>query len=602
MMAMQEQLLRGVATKPDNYSFSLSPSVIGYKILRTICLLALLLTFIPLHAKVIFSDSFEDLDPIFPPPLPCIDDFTPSTAGTEYFVAPNGDDNNAGSSAAPFRSVRKGLSVLQPGDTLTLREGTYRLPAEPDYPVHIGEGNENAFVTLQAEDGANVRLLGSLSTGGRTWEQYNDHIWRLSAAFLQRDPKGMFNGERRIRHQSDLQGGRDHDDVQNLTEPDSWTKAHADGSQCFASNENCYIYLYPRAGENPNDEIYELSQRDLGRFWSDYMVVRKLRFDYTQPQPIFFEGANNIRLEGNTFAHTSNGNDNSYAVRIWSSGGALVRGNIVYDSVYWGGVSNSKGISFMLSDPDNPHIVEFNEVYDIPGHAAIGVKGGVSNLIVRYNYIHDVYVAFEPGDFRCVWTKPDCGPGDPEYRPAGAWRIYGNIVVRANTGLELQGWVEDTSGNTVYNNVFYDSETGIKLGWNGSFGHVFANNAFVSNRVGIYLHSGGTTTTVEDYLDQYSARNNLYFDNELADIHLRPNWGGGYDSGTSYTLQEFQSNFSGTEQQSISADPLFVDPVINDFHLRDGSPAAGAGSAEFYQQGQVDIGAYPFGKWSCSFE
>ncbi len=539
-----------------------------------------------------------DGGPIRPPVPPCVDDFSPSTAGREYFVAPDGDDEADGSADAPFRSVRKGLSVLRPGDTLTLRAGAYRLPAEPDYDVAIDEGDETAFVTIQGEEGASVRLLGSLSTEGRTWERYDDNIWRTPANFLRRDPKGMFNGERRIRHQSDLDGGRDHDHVRNLTEPDSWTKADADGNQCFEDNEGCFIYLYPPEGENPNDQVYELSQRGLGRFWSDYMVVRNLRFDYTQPQPIFFEGANNIRLEGNVFAHTSNGNDNSYAVRIWSSGGALVRGNVVYDSVYWGGVSNSKGMTFMVVDPDNPHIVEYNEIYDIPGHAAIGVKGGVANLIVRYNYIHDVYVAFEPGGSRCIWTNPDCGPSDEEYRPGGGWRIYENIVVRANTGLVLQSWVEGASGNLVYNNVFYDCDKAIDLGWDGSFGHVFANNAFVANRAGIYLQSGGTTTTVEDYLDQYTAHHNLYFGNTLADIHLRPNWTGGFESGTSFTLEAFQTAWPDTERGSISADPRFVD-APDDFHLLDGSPAAGAGSGEFHGREQVDIGAYPLGEWAC---
>jgi glucose/arabinose dehydrogenase len=48
-----------------------------------------------------------------------------SLEGANYYVATNGDDANPGTLSAPFRSLGKGVSVLKPGDTLLLREGTY---------------------------------------------------------------------------------------------------------------------------------------------------------------------------------------------------------------------------------------------------------------------------------------------------------------------------------------------------------------------------------------------------------------------------------------------------------------------------------------------
>jgi autotransporter-associated beta strand protein len=59
------------------------------------------------------------------------------TAGaTVYYVATNGLDANAGNSlAAPFLTLAKGTSVLQPGDTLMVRGGTYR---ETLTPIHSG--------------------------------------------------------------------------------------------------------------------------------------------------------------------------------------------------------------------------------------------------------------------------------------------------------------------------------------------------------------------------------------------------------------------------------------------------------------------------------
>ena len=42
-----------------------------------------------------------------------------------YFVATNGSDANAGTSAAPWRTIRYAVSRLRAGDTLYIRGGTY---------------------------------------------------------------------------------------------------------------------------------------------------------------------------------------------------------------------------------------------------------------------------------------------------------------------------------------------------------------------------------------------------------------------------------------------------------------------------------------------
>src|SRR2546428_9686097 len=47
-----------------------------------------------------------------------------ATAAT-YYVATTGNDANPGTPVRPFRTIRKGLSILRAGDTLYLRGGTY---------------------------------------------------------------------------------------------------------------------------------------------------------------------------------------------------------------------------------------------------------------------------------------------------------------------------------------------------------------------------------------------------------------------------------------------------------------------------------------------
>lgn len=46
-------------------------------------------------------------------------------APSVFFVSPQGNDNGPGTSGQPFRTLAKGVSVLNPGDTLVVAPGTY---------------------------------------------------------------------------------------------------------------------------------------------------------------------------------------------------------------------------------------------------------------------------------------------------------------------------------------------------------------------------------------------------------------------------------------------------------------------------------------------
>jgi hypothetical protein len=48
-----------------------------------------------------------------------------AAAGRVFYVAPTGNDNAAGSQAAPWKSIAHAQSVAQPGDTIYFRGGTY---------------------------------------------------------------------------------------------------------------------------------------------------------------------------------------------------------------------------------------------------------------------------------------------------------------------------------------------------------------------------------------------------------------------------------------------------------------------------------------------
>ncbi len=70
-----------------------------------------------------------------------------AAATTTYYVAPNGNDSNVGTQAAPFATIQKAVAVVAAGDTIALRGGTYKL----DTTITIAKsGTASAPITLAA--------------------------------------------------------------------------------------------------------------------------------------------------------------------------------------------------------------------------------------------------------------------------------------------------------------------------------------------------------------------------------------------------------------------------------------------------------------------
>ena len=92
----------------------------------------------------------------------------------EYWVAPSGDDANAGTLAKPFRTVGHAAGVMQPGDTCWLRGGVYR---ETVRPATSGEaGKPLRFVAYKSEV---VTVSGADALEG-AWTRHQGDIYKLA--------------------------------------------------------------------------------------------------------------------------------------------------------------------------------------------------------------------------------------------------------------------------------------------------------------------------------------------------------------------------------------------------------------------------------------
>jgi hypothetical protein len=74
-----------------------------------------------------------------------------SSPAAEYFVAPTGDDAADGSQARPLASLMKAQSLARPGDTVWLRGGTHKAPADRIARRHRAWAYVNYFDKSGAE-------------------------------------------------------------------------------------------------------------------------------------------------------------------------------------------------------------------------------------------------------------------------------------------------------------------------------------------------------------------------------------------------------------------------------------------------------------------
>ncbi len=86
------------------------------------------------------------------------------------YVSPMGNDDNDGSLQDPFKTIQAALDVVQPGQTIYLREGTYCgkntfvSSGLPDKPISIKEyNNENAVVQLASGESGAIFDVGENS-------------------------------------------------------------------------------------------------------------------------------------------------------------------------------------------------------------------------------------------------------------------------------------------------------------------------------------------------------------------------------------------------------------------------------------------------------
>jgi hypothetical protein len=98
-------------------------------------------------------------------------------AGQAYYVAPDGNDEQAGSLERPWRTIEQAVSHMQPGETCFLRAGRYRESALIDRV----QGQPDKPITLQAYANEEAIIDGTVPIQS-TWSHFQAGIYRTQLA------------------------------------------------------------------------------------------------------------------------------------------------------------------------------------------------------------------------------------------------------------------------------------------------------------------------------------------------------------------------------------------------------------------------------------
>src|SRR5512135_972130 len=72
---------------------------------------------------------------------------------TTYYVSPTGSDSSSGSSSAPFKTIQKAANIVNPGDTVIVKNGTYTDTDANGRIVNVTRGGtSSAWVTFKSEN------------------------------------------------------------------------------------------------------------------------------------------------------------------------------------------------------------------------------------------------------------------------------------------------------------------------------------------------------------------------------------------------------------------------------------------------------------------
>ena len=410
-----------------------------------------------------------------------------ATQARDYHVLVKGDDINEGTAKAPFKTISRAAEVAQPGDVITVHEGTYR---ERINPQRGGQSDQKRIV-YQAAAGEKVIIKGSEIIKG--WKEEQNDTWKVA---IPNNFFGNFNPYSDLIHGDWFDPkGRDHHTgavylnghwLTEAADLDDVLKPTGDAPLWFGQVDHTNTTIWAQFGNvNPSQAEVEIN-------------VRQTIFYPSMP------GVNFITVRGFTMMHAATPWAPPTAEQIgmlgthWSKGWLIENNDISYSTCVgitlgkygdqWDNTSQNTAEGYVKTieralengwskENIGHHVVRNNHISHCEQGGVVGSMGVVFSTITG-NVIHDIHVRqlFSGAEMAGIKIH---GAIDTE--------ISRNHIYRTCLGIWLD-WM--AQGARVTRNLLHDNGTGLFVEVDhGPF--LIDNNLFLSGRSLLDMSEGG---------------------------------------------------------------------------------------------------------------
>jgi alpha-N-arabinofuranosidase len=407
----------------------------------------------------------------------------------EYHVSVKGDDTNKGTAQAPLRTISRAAEAAQPGDIITVHEGTYR---ERINPPRGGQSDLNRII-YQAAPGEKVVIKGSEVIKG--WRKDRNDTWKVSI------PNSFFGD---FNPYSDLIAGdwfnpkgRNHHTgavylnghwLTEAANPDDVLKPITNMAMWFGQVDETNTTIWAQFKDlNPNEAEVEINVR----------------------QTVFYPSksrVNFITVRGFTMMHAATPWAPPTAEQIgligthWSKGWIIENNDISYSTCVgialgkygdqWDNTSQNTAEGYVKTieralengwskENIGHHVVRHNRISHCEQAGIVGSMGAVFSAITG-NDIHDIHV-------RQLFTGAEMA--GIKIHAAIDTEISHNHIYRTCRGIWLD-WMNQ--GARVTGNLLHDNNTCEDLFVEVDHGPFLVdNNIFLSNRSLLDMSEGG---------------------------------------------------------------------------------------------------------------
>ena len=287
-----------------------------------------------------------------------------------YYVATNGDDSSTGSEAQPFRTIRRGISVLKAGDSLLIKSGIYDENINSNTQTIPSGTSWTNPVTIGAYPSHSVIIQPTSAS-----EVFN--LAHSSIRYL--IIKGLVIDARNARYCASLTNGANHVRFESceLRNP-AWDGVNVGNGSVGGTDYNEFIDL----------SIHNVGTSGRGHALyiqtNSNLVDRCTIFDNERFGVHIYNGYAGQRANNNIVRNSrfyNNGDPTGLG------GGAITvaagSGNVIYNNLIW---DNMRGIDLMWLSPSNCRVFN-NTIYRSRG-PGIEVGGGVIGIVVTNNIVH----------------------------------------------------------------------------------------------------------------------------------------------------------------------------------------------------------------------